>query len=49
MARPKAKIQRATMKVPVPFRDRVQKDAEAAGVCATVYLETFYPAKVKSD
>lgn len=34
------------MKVPVPFRDYVQKEAKAAGVSATVYLETLLPLTV---
>jgi len=39
MTRPKTNVPRTLMKVPVTFRDDVMKDAHAAGMDATVYLE----------
>ena len=39
MARPKANVERTMMKVPVTFKDDVMKDAHAAGMDATTYLE----------
>jgi hypothetical protein len=39
MANHKAKEIRVPMRVPISFRDAVFKDAKAAGLDATVYLE----------
>jgi hypothetical protein len=39
MANHKANEPRTMMKVPIPFMERVQKEAEALGIPATVYLE----------
>jgi len=39
MANHKANEPRTMMKVPVAFRDMVQKEAQALGIKATVYLE----------
>ena len=39
MANHKANEPRTMMKVPTAFRDRVNEEAKAAGLKATVYLE----------
>ena len=39
MANHKANEPRTMMRVPIPFMHRVQKEAQALGISASVYLE----------